>query len=308
MALDKKALLKKALIGLGGLLVLLGLGLGIFVYVHTSAFDASLAKVYDVPVPKLERSTDPAVIARGDHLAHSMVPCAASDCHGKDLGGGKTTDIGPIGTLSAPNITTGGLGAAYSDGELARLIIHGVKKDGRGVIFMSAHEFNFISDADLLAVISYVRTLPPVTRQNGLLTIKTLGKILDRMDMIPIDIARRIDHAKIDKAPPPSPTPAYGRHIAKLCTGCHGANLSGGPIPGAPPEMAIPLNLTPHATGLKGFTLEEFTKVLQEGKRRDGRKLDAMMPVEAFGRFDAIEMQALYSHLMSIEPREFGGR
>jgi len=301
-------LIKKVLIGLGGLVVLAGLGLGGFVFVHTSAYDASLEKVYDVPVRPIERSTDPAVLARGDHLAHSMVPCAASDCHGKDLGGGKTTEIGPIGTLSAPNITSAGLGAVYNDGELARIIIHGVKKDGRSVRFMSAHEFNFISDADLAAVISYVRTVPPVSRANGPLHIGTLGKILDRLDMIPIDIARRIDHAKVEKAPPPTPTAAYGRYIARLCTGCHGNNLSGGPIPGAPPEMAIPLNLTPHATGLKGFTLEEFTKVLKEGRRKDGRKLDAMMPVEAFGQFDAIEMQALYSHLMTLPPREFGGR
>lgn len=301
-------LIKKVLMGLGGLVVLAGLGLGGFVFVQTSAYDSSLEKVYDVPVRPIERSSDPAVLARGDHLAHSLVPCAASDCHGKDLGGGKTTEIGPIGTLSAPNITTGALGAVYSDGELARLIIHGLKKDGRGARFMSSHEFNFISDADLVAVISYVRTLPPVTRTSGPLTIKTLGKILDRLEMIPIDVARRIDHANVEKAPPPTPTPAYGKFIARLCTGCHGNNLSGGPIPGAPPEMAIPLNLTPHATGLGGITLEQFTKLLKEGVRKDGRKLDPMMPIEATGNFDAIEMQALYSYLMSLPPREFGGR
>jgi mono/diheme cytochrome c family protein len=300
--------LKKVLIGVGGVLLLAVLGVAIFVYVHTSAFDASLDKVYDVPVPSIQRSTDPAVLARGDHLAHSLVPCAASDCHGKDLGGGKVTEIGPIGTLAAPNITGAGLGAAYSDGELARLLIHGLKKDGRTVQFMASHEFNFISDADVVAVISYIRTLPPVNRPSNPMRIKTLGKILDRLDKIPIDIARRIDHQKIEKAPPPAPTPAYGRHVAKLCTGCHGANLSGGPIPGAPPDMAVPLNLTPHESGIKKWKAEDFAKVMKEGRRLDGRKLDPMMPVEAFGQFDDTEMQALYSYLMTLAPREFGGR
>jgi mono/diheme cytochrome c family protein len=301
-------LLKKISIGLGALVGVAALGLGGFVVFHTSAYDASLEKVYDVPIPTIQRSTDPAVLARGDHLAHSLVPCGASDCHGTDLGGGKSTDIGPIGTLAAPNVTTGALGAAYTDGELARLILHGVKKDGRGVRFMSSHEFNFISDADLAAVISYVRTLPPSNRPSPPMHIGTLGKILDRLDMIPIDIARRIDHQKIDKAPAPAPTREYGRFIGKLCTGCHGANLSGGPIPGAPPEMAIPLNLTPHESGLKGWSLEDFTKSMREGVRKDGRKLDPMMPTEAFGKFDAIEMEALYKFLMSVPGRQLGGR
>jgi hypothetical protein len=301
-------LLKKILLGVGVVIGLVVVGGGGFVYSQTSAYDASLDKVYDVPVRSIQLSTEPAVLARGNHLAHTIAPCAVSDCHGKDLGGGKTTDIGPIGTLAAPNITSAALGAVYNDGELARIIEHGLKKDGRGVRFMSSHEFNFIPESDLIAVISWLRTQPPVNRPSPPMRIGTLGKVLDRLDKIPIDVARRIDHAKIEKAPPPTPTVAYGRFIGRLCTGCHGNDLSGGPIPGAPPEMAIPLNLTPHATGLGGVSFEGFKKTMQTGVRRDGRKLDPMMPVEAFGQFDDTEMQALYTYLMSLPGREFGGR
>ncbi len=299
---------KKGLIGFSALVSLVAVGLAGFVYFHTSAYDASLDKVYEVPLPKVELSKDEAVLARGSHLAHSVAPCAASDCHGKDLGGGKATDIGPIGTLAAPNITTGGIGAAYSDAELARLLVHGIKKDGRGVRFMSSHEFNWLPDHDVAAVVSYVRSQPAQSRASEGMRIGTLGKVLDRLDMIPIDVARRIDHANVEKAPAPSPTPAYGRFIGRLCTGCHGANLSGGPIPGAPPEMAIPLNLTPHETGTKGWTLEDFKKVMTTGVRKDGRKLDPMMPVESFGQFDDVEMQALYSYLQTLPPTAFGNR
>jgi hypothetical protein len=302
------ALLKKVLIGVGAVIGLVAIGAGGFVYVQTSAFDSSLEKVYDVPVPNVQRSTDPVVLARGGHVARSLAPCAVSDCHGKDLGGGKPIEIGPIGTFTGPNITSAGLGAAYNDGELARIILHGLKKDGRGVRFMSSHEFNFISDDDVSAVISWLRTQPAVNRPSGTMRIGTLGKVLDRLDKIPIDIARRINHDKIEKAPPPAPTAAYGRFIGLLCTGCHGNNLSGGPIPGAPPEMAVPLNLTPHATGLAGMTYEQFQKTMTTGIRKDGRKLDPMMPVEAFGNFDDTEMHALYAYLMSLPGREFGGR
>jgi mono/diheme cytochrome c family protein len=285
------------------------LGLGSFVFAKTSAFNASLDKVYDVPLPKIERTTDPARLARGEHLAHTVMPCADSGCHGNDLGGGKITEMGPIGTFVAPNITMGGLGAAYSDGELARLLAHGVKKDGRGIRFMPSHESNWLPDDDIAATISYVRTLPPQTKQNPGMKIGLLGKVLDQLGKIPIDVARRVDHQHIVKGPAPTADAGYGTYLARLCTGCHGEGLAGGPIPGAPPSMPVPLNLTPDETGLSGFSLDDFKQVLTTGKRKkDGRQLDPMMPVESFGQFDDVEMQALFSYLQSLPKRPFGNR
>jgi hypothetical protein len=300
---------KKALIGIGGLVGLVGAGLGGFVFLKVSAYNASLDKVYDVPLPKIERTTDPVRLARGEHLAHTIMPCADSGCHGKDLGGGEVTRMGPLGTFAAPNITAGGVGAAYSDAELGRLMAHGLKKDGRGLRFMPSHESNWLPDEDIAATISYVRTLPSQSKTNESMRIGVLGKVLDQLGMIPIDIARRIDHQNISKAPSPTPDATYGKYLARLCSGCHGEGLSGGPIPGGPPDMAIPLNLTPDATGLKGFSLDDFKQVLRTGKRKqDGRKLDSMMPVESFGQFDDVEMQALYSYLQSLPAKPFGGR
>jgi mono/diheme cytochrome c family protein len=234
--------------------------LGGFVWLKASAYDASLAKVYDIPLVEVERSTDPAVLA-------------------------------------------------YSDAELARLLMHGVKKDGRGVRFMPVHESSWLPQQDVVAAISYVRTVPAQSKPNQGSKVGLLGKVLDQLDMLPIDNARRIDHANVADGPPPTPDAAYGKYVAKLCTGCHGAGLSGGPIPGAPPEIAIPLNLTPDKTGLAGYSFEEFKSVLQTGKRKqDGRKLDEMMSPAWFGQFDDTELRALYSYLMSLPPKPFGGR
>jgi mono/diheme cytochrome c family protein len=303
------AWVKKALIGVGGLLGVAGLGLGGFVFLKVSAYNTSLDKVYDVPLPKIERSTDPVVLARGEHLAHTIMPCADSGCHGKDLGGGKTTQMGPLMTLVAPNITTGGLGAAYSDGELARLMLHGVKKDGRGIRLMPSHESNWLPDQDIAATISYVRSLPPQNKPSQGMHVGVLGKVLDQLDNMPIDVARRIDHQNIAKAPAPTPDVAYGKYLGRLCTGCHGEGLGGGPLPGAPPDLPIPLNITPDATGLAGYSLDDFKQVLRTGKRKkDGRQLADMMPVDSFGKFDDLEMQALYSYLMSIPAKPFGSR
>lgn len=301
--------LKKLLLGVGGLMGVAVVGLGGFVLLKTSAYNSSLDKVYDVPLPKIERLTEPALLARGEHVAHTIMPCLDSGCHGNDLGGGKVTDMGPIGTFVAPNITTGGLGAAYSDAELARLMLHGVKKDGRGVRFMPSHESNWLPEQDIVAAISFIRTLPPQTKQNEGMRIGVMGKVLDQLGMIPIDIARRVDHQHIAKGPPPTPDAGYGKYLARLCSGCHGEGLSGGPIPGAPPSMAVPLNLTPDATGLGGWSLDDFKQVLKTGKRKkDGRQLDPMMPVESFGQFDEVEMQALFSYLQSLAAKPFGDR
>jgi mono/diheme cytochrome c family protein len=303
-----KPLAKRILVGFGAAVGVAAVGGAAFVAFQVHAFAASIDKVYAVKVPNVARSTDPVVLARGKHLAESVAPCTISDCHGPDLGGGKTANIGPLGKFTAPNISAGGLGAAYSDGELLRLLRHGIKRDGRSVRFMPSHEFNWLSDDDFTAIISYIRTLPPVQKANGPFEVGLLGKVLDRKDVIPLDIARRIDHENIELAPPPAPTPAYGAFIARECTGCHGKTLSGGPIPGAPPDLPVPLNLTLDATGLNGWSFDDFRHTLTTGVDKSGKKLADMMPIAAYGKLDDVEMHALWAYLASLPPRPFGGR
>jgi mono/diheme cytochrome c family protein len=300
--------LKRVLKWIGAAVLLVLVGLGAFVFITCSKFDASMDKVYDVPLPVIARSTDPAVIARGDHLAHSIAGCAIPDCHGNDLSGGNPLVMGPLGTFTAPNITTGNLGVAYTDGELARLIKHGLKKDGRSVRFMPAQDVAWLPDADVLAIVSYVRTVKPSDRPNGVTTVGTLGKVLDRQDKFVWDVARRIDHTRTENVPAPAPTAAYGAFVARLCMGCHGDHLSGGPIPGAPGSFAIPLNLTPDATGLKEWAFEDFRKTMTTGIRKNGKPLDKLMPVESWKNFDDSEMHATWEYLRSLPPTPFGQR
>jgi hypothetical protein len=288
-----------------GVVILVG---GIFVYVQCSAFDASLAKVYDVPVPNLGRSTDPAVIARGKHLVESVGGCASDLCHGQDLGGGKPIEMGPLGSVCGPNISPDNLGAAYSDGEFARLIRHGIKRDGRSVRLMPAQDINWLPDSDVVAIVSYLRTVPAGDRPNGTTRIGVLGKVLDRQEKITFDVARRIDHTKRDEAPPPEPTARYGVFLSRLCSGCHGEHLSGGRIPGTPASIPTPLNLTPDATGLAGWTYDDFDKLLKTGVRKNGKMLDPFMPIEEWKNFDDTEEHALWAYLQTVPAAPLGGR
>jgi hypothetical protein len=301
-------ILKRVLKVVGVVAFVVATILGVFVYVRCSQFDASMDKVYDVPVPSVTRSTDAAVIARGDHLVHSIAACAGDLCHGADLGGGKPIEMGPVATLSAPNITPDNMGAAYSDGELARLIKHGIKKDGRSVRFMPAQDISWLPDSDVLAIVSYVRTVKPCDRPNGSTVIKTLGKVLDRQEQFVMDVARHIDHSKLEQAPTPEPTAAYGGYVARLCSGCHGEHYSGGPLPGAPSSFAVPLNITPDATGLKEWTFADYEKLMRTGVRKNGKQLDKLMPIEAWKNFDDTEMHATWAYLQTLPPQPFGGR
>jgi mono/diheme cytochrome c family protein len=270
-------------------------------------FNASVDKVYDVPLPAIVRSADPTVIARGQHLVESLGGCATRQCHGADLAGGEPIVMGPLGTLAGPNITTASLGAAYSDGELARLLHDGIKKDGRTLRFMPVQDFSWLPDADVAAIVSYLRVVPAVDRTSAGSEIRMLGKIVDRYDLIPMDVARRIDHQKRETPPAPAPTGEYGSFITRRCTGCHGKTLGGGRVPG-PSSLPVPLNLTPDPTGLAGWTFADFEKVMRTGMRKNGKVLDPFMPIAAWKNLDDTEMHAVWAYLQSVTPRPLGSR
>lgn len=302
-----KTILRGIGIGLGALIALAAL----WVYLQVRAFDASLERTYDVPVTEFTASADPEIVARGRHLSESISSCATSECHGADLSGGVELALGPLGTVIGTNITPAGLTGdrAYTDGELARLIQHGVKRNGRGVRFMPSHEIGWLPGSDVAAVVAYVRSVPAVSKPSPPSNIGVLGKILDRTDQLVLDVARRIDHTRPTDAPLiPEPTAKYGSYISRSCTGCHGSTFSGGRIPGAPASMATPANLTPHDTGLGAWSYADFSKLLDTGIRPDGRMLSNDMPYEALAKSNETERKALWAFLRSLPPTPFGNR
>lgn len=299
---------KRVLKVVGAIVAVGAIGGLIFVKSKTGAYDDSMALVYSVPLPTVPDTADPAVLARGKHVVEALGGCTSTSCHGADLAGGKPLVMGPVCTLVGPNITPKGLGALYTRPEMMRLLRHGVKKDGRSVCFMPVQDFNWLPDSDLAAAAAYLKSVPGVDKQNDATEIKTLGKVLDRNEKLVLDVARHIDHGKTDLAPPPAPTAEYGKYVARLCMGCHGAHLSGGPIPGAPKDLPVPLNMTPDPSGIQGWTYEDLDKLLTKGIRKNGKQLDPFMPIENWSSMDETEKRALYTYLMSLPPLPFGGR
>ncbi len=300
--------MKKFLLIVGIVLGVAVIGAAGFVGFQVMKFNNSVAKVYKVAIPKVTLSKDPAVLERGKHLVLSLGACASSDCHGGNLAGGNVLKMGPVATVIGSNITPAGVLKDYSDGELVRLLRHGIKKNGRTVLMMPIEDFNWLPKSDIVAMVSYLRTVKPVKKKMGTTQIGLLGKVLDRLDKFPFDQARRIEHDKLPSAPKPSVTVAYGSFVATSCRGCHGKTMSGGKLPGAPSNLPIPTNLTPHKSGLKKWTFKDFTKMIATGLLPNGKKLKAFMPLNMLQNMNTIERKALWLYLKSLPPKAFGNR
>ncbi len=265
-------------------------------------------KRYDVALTPFTAASDSGAIERGKHLAESITKCVI--CHGPDLGGATLVDDPALGVLAGKNITSaGGVVGAYTDAELARLIRHGIKRDGRAALLMPSEDWVSLTDEDLSAIIAYMRSVAPVDRPSVPVMLRPVGTVLMATNQLPLYSAELIDHSV---KPLPSivadSTVAYGHYLADIggCTGCHGPGLSGGPIPGLPPDTPPAANLTP--TGISHYTDAQLEIALRTGVRPDGTKLKEPMPVTSTMLMTPVEMSAVIKFLRTAAPKAFGGR
>lgn len=285
---------------------------------------ATWDKKFDAPMPAFKASTDPAVIARGKYLAYGPAHCAS--CHipmdkipammkGEEvpLSGGWEISI-PPGTFRAPNLTPDpetGIGK-FTDGELARALRYSVKHDGSVLVpFMPFQE---MSDADVTAVISFLRSQPAVHNEVKPRELTFLGKAVVAFGMI---------KPQGPKNTPPATTAidttaAYGSYIANSvsnCVGCHtdrdlktGA-FTGVPFAGGfkmPPDAFsqgygfITPNLTPDKeTGIMAtWSQQTFIARFKGGRIHKG----SAMPWENFAKMDEVELKAVYAYIQGLKP------
>lgn len=258
------------------------------------------------PIPK-----DSAAIARGQHLATAISKCV--DCHGRDFGGQVVFDALPMARVVAPNLTSGrgGIAGDRSDDDFLRAIRHGIGVGGRALVLMPAKNYWHMGDDDVGALIAFLRSVPPVDRELEPTKFGLIGRVLlIKGDLDPMFEAKDMDHTARRTAPPAADTTAeYGKYLTEVggCTGCHGPGLSGGPIPGAPPEAKPSANLTPE--GIGGWSEADFFKALREGVRPNGTAIDTtMMPIPMTKLMTDAETKAIYMYLKTVPPKAAGGR
>lgn len=283
-------------------------------------------KTYDAPYPEITVSTDSTVIEHGKHLVYGAAHCAS--CHvpadkQADVEAGKKVPLSggwqlhiPPGTLKAPNLTPhpiNGIGR-LSDGEIARTMRNAVGSDGR-VIF-PLMPFQNMSDEDVSAIISFLRSQEPVDHKVERSEYSFLGKALLTFGMIKPEGPTDTPPVSVTK----DSTIEYGKYLANSvanCAGCHtnrdlmtgafvGERFAGGM--NMPPEEAsggygfITPNLTPHAeTGvIAKWSEDTFVKRFQAGRV----VATSPMPWGSFSTMDEVELKALYRYLNSLEPVE----
>jgi mono/diheme cytochrome c family protein len=319
-------IVRKALRIVGvGLLVVIVVALGFYLWASRTAA-RKLARVYhvhsyDFPIPfpltaeevarrKLTPGAADSVargeaLGRGRHLITSRYACMG--CHGERLGGGTMVDAPPIGRILGPNLTSGrgGRTAGFQAADFDRIVRHGVKPGGFPALMPSV-DFRLMSDQELSDIIVYLRAQPPVDSLVPASTLGPLGKVLVATGKVRLSAdliaAQGAPHEVLP--PPTTPTVAFGRHLAATCSGCHGENLAGGPIQGGDPSWPLAANLTPDASGLGGWSFEQFTALLRQAKRPDGRPLaEPMAGVTVLSRnMTDVELEALWTYLRSVPP------
>ncbi len=148
---------------LGGLLT------GAVTLLFAGLFVIGLIGMWQLEAPRARGVSDvkvqptPELIARGQQVAQSCIPCHSFD-GGPTLNGG-VTNLAPTiyglstGTVYAPNLTPGGDLKRWSDGAIIRAVREGVDKDG-APLFHPAAQYRGMSDDDAAALVAYLRSQP----------------------------------------------------------------------------------------------------------------------------------------------------
>jgi mono/diheme cytochrome c family protein len=238
-------------------------------------------------------------VARGEYLVKTRVGCHG--CHAPDMGGKVLIDQTLVGYWAAPNITSGAgsVTPQFTAADWDRAIRHGIRHTGQSSS-MPSLEFANLSDHELSDIVAYVQSRPAVDRTQKPIGIGPLFSFVVAFNA-DILLAFAIDHNKPHAVEPPveAASVELGQHIAQVCKGCHGGNLSGGKVAGDP-NMPVVANITMHETGLKGWTEADFIRSLREGKRKDGSDIRPQMPWRAYGQMNDVELKALWVYLQTV--------
>jgi mono/diheme cytochrome c family protein len=272
----------------------------LFIVASATAFTVSGRKLsarYEVNLTTVAVPNDPASIEWGRHLVASVTGCR--DCHGADLSGTVMGDD-PVARIAAPNLTSGrgGIGASLTDQDWVRAIRHGVRRDGTSLLVMPSYAYAHISDRDLGAMVGYLKQLPPVDHEVPALRLRFLGRFLTAAGLFDEEIIAgkvpvRASYDEVERGM----TLEYGTYLASIsgCTSCHRPDLKGGPS--GPPDAPLAADIS--VSGLAGWTLQDFTRLIREGRRPDGTEISEYMPWRFMGGMTDEELEAIWMFMQS---------
>jgi cytochrome c553 len=285
----RRKIVKKVLKWMGFVVAgLAGLALLGFAYIYFAS-ERELTREYTLADnAALVIPTDAVEITEGRRIAQQA---GCMHCHGDNLAGTVVDDIPKLVRLVAPNIST--LLPAYSDAQLATMLRKGVKPSGKSVMFMPSEMFRHLSDVDLARLIAFLRTKPAVTEG---VTEKTQLRPIGRFIIASGDF--QLAASAIASLPAAAggfdanDPVSRGRYLTmNFCSECHGQNLQG-VAPIHSPALAV----------AKSYSLEQFTRLMQEGVGTGDRqfKLMTVTAKARFIQFTPEEIAAMHSFLQTL--------
>ena len=287
--------------------IVLGSLIGLLLVAGVALFligQSRLNKTYDVPPTNLTLPTDAASIEFGKHRAEVL----CQGCHGADLSGEDNWfSAPPLGRIDSANLTAGegGVGKDFSTEDFVRAIRHGIDQQGKPIFMTAVPSTAQLSDADLAAIIAYLKTIPPVDHKITERHFTPLSKILLAAGLFGKLPAESVSHDVHVTAPAAGVTSAYGEYLVNTndCRVCHGPNLNGGPYPD-PTIKKISPNLTPGGE-LAFWTEEQFIDTIRTGTTPGGDNLDPkLMPWKYYSKFTDDELKAIWAYLQSLPKAE----
>lgn len=277
----------------------------------------------EVAEPPIVADRSPTGVARGELLFHSI----CLECHGGPDGRptGKHLDEVPkfLGDFYSANLAHPTQGVRkLSDGQIARAIRHGVLPDGRLSPAMSS--FSAIGDADVAAILGYMRSSTPVFDPAGEAQPHTKLTITGALVITYAASLQVRGQASGVPVPPKAPSVEYGRYMVEVldCATCHTEgfgddkmhepNAFAGGFDLVDPTGAKiwSKNITPdEATGIGKWSVDDFERAVGRGVTPDGYLVRRPMPL--FSRLDRTDIEAIYAYLRTVpkvvRPNTVGG-
>ncbi len=250
------------------------------------------------PVTNVKVQGTPDQIARGQKFANLCAGCHSTATK-LPLDGANDNFVGGLGTVVPPNLTPAGPLKDWSDGEIIRAIREGVHQNGRALIIMPSETFHNYSDADVQAVVAYLRSQPAVNHDTPTNDLGPVAMFLVGAGIFPTAVQQPITQPVI--APPAGVTADYGKYLVDVsgCRVCHGEYLAGGKPGGFTP---VGPNLTVIVP--KWNSDADFVKTIRTGVDPTGHTLNPdMMPYkELSAMYTDDELRAIYQYVHGLAP------
>lgn len=262
-------------------------------------------------------------VKRGEMLFQSL----CIECHGGSDGRATGKHLAEIpaflGTFYSANLADPERGVQRrSDGELARTLRTGVLPDGSFSPVMSG--FTVLGDADVAAILGYLRSRPPELEPAGARQPASKLSLVGELIITLVAGAKVEEKAAPIPVPKKAPTVEYGRYMVQVldCVGCHTEGFSASKLEDAGAfaggfELTDPTgttiwskNITPDdETGIGRWSVDDFERAVTRGITPHGYLVRKPMPL--FARLDRTDVEAIYRFLRGVpkvhRPNQPGG-